>query len=41
MYLLKYVSGLCDTRELNKCIYSAKSDRKEMPDQGSHSVDDT
>ena len=32
---------LCDTREINKCIYFAKSDGKGIPNQGSHSVDDT
>ena len=41
MYLFQYVSRLCDTRELNKCISSAKGDSKGIPNQGSHSVDDT
>ena len=41
MYLFQYVSGLCNIGELNKCIYSTKSDGKGMPNQGSHSVDDT
>ena len=41
MYLFQYVSRLCDTREINKCISSAKSDSKGIPNQGSHSVDDT
>ena len=41
MYLFQYVSGLCDTGELNKCISFAKSDGKGIPNQSSHSVDDT
>ena len=41
MYLFQYEYELCDTWELNKCISFAKSDGKGMPNQGSHSVDDT
>ena len=41
MYIFWYVSRLCDTWELNKCISSVKSDGKGIPNQGSHSVDDT
>ena len=41
MYLFQYASRLSDTREINKCIYYAKSDEKGMTNQGSHSVDDT
>ena len=39
MYLFQYVSLLCDTWDLNKCISSVKSDGK-APNKGSHSVDD-
>ena len=41
MYLFQHASGLCDIWELKKCIPYAKSDGKGMPNQGSHSVDDT
>ena len=41
MYLFQYAYGLCDTQEINKFISFAKSYGKGVPNQGSHSVDDT